>query len=297
MTDLTSLGAVDGVQRLGSGKVRELYAVEGDLLLLVATDRLSAFDVVLPTAIPDKGKVLTQLSAFWFAELGDVVAHHLVSTDMADLPAGLAAYADDLDGRTMLCRRARMLPVECVARGYLSGSGWADYQATGEVCGIRLPADLVESAELPEPVFTPATKATSGHDENIGFDRVVELVGGELAERLRDVTLTLYRRMHAHARERGILLADTKLELGLVDGRLTLCDEVGTPDSSRYWPADDYAPGRRQASFDKQIVRDWLVDSGWDRTPPGPELPTDVVERTRARYLEVYERLVGRPFA
>ena len=291
MIDLTAL---PGVERLGSGKVRELYALDEQRLLLVATDRVSAFDVVLPTPIPDKGRVLTSLTEFWLTSvLEGVVPHHLLSTDLSELPEELTEASDELRGRAMLCRRAEMLPVECVARGYLAGSGWRDYQATGRVCGVSIGDGLVESQQLSEPIFTPSTKAAEGHDENISFDEVVALVGERLAERLRDLTLEIFRLASAHAAQRGILLADTKLEFGLVDGELTLCDEVLTPDSSRFWPADDYAPGRGQPSFDKQIIRDWLEGQPWDKTPPGPELPPAVVERTRARYLEVHERLTG----
>ncbi len=294
MTDLSSL---PGVARLGSGKVRELYELD-DRLLLVATDRVSAFDVILPTPIPGKGRVLTGISAFWFRELlDDVVPNHLLSTDVRDLPEPLHDVADDLRGRIMIARRADMLPIECVARGYLAGSGWKEYQVSGRVCGVPLPQGLRESDALSEPIFTPATKATDGHDENISFDEAARLVGGETAERLRDLTLRIYRRAAAHAAERGILLADTKLEFGLVDGEVVLCDEVLTPDSSRFWPADDYEPGRGQASFDKQIVRDWLEAQPWDKTPPGPHLPEEVVARTSARYNEVYERLTGRDIA
>ncbi len=288
--------ALDGSVRLGSGKVRELYAVGGDLLL-VATDRISAFDVVLPTLIPDKGRVLTGLTAFWLDELAGIVADHRITTDVDAFPEALAPHAEVLRGRAMLCRRADVLPLECVARGYLAGSGWAEYQRTQTVCDVALPAGLRESDELPEPIFTPSTKATVGHDENISFDKAVELVGGDAAERVRDVTLRLYAAARDHARERGILLADTKFEFGTVDGELTLVDEVLTPDSSRFWPADDYEPGRPQPSFDKQYVRDWLSSSGWDREPPGPSLPDDVVERTRERYIGAYERLTGRPFS
>jgi phosphoribosylaminoimidazole-succinocarboxamide synthase len=292
VTDLTTLA---GVERIGSGKVRELYAVD-DRILLVATDRISAFDVILPTPIPDKGKVLTGLSAFWFAHLADVVPNHLLSTDPADFPPSLAAHRDALRGRAMLCRRAEVVPIECVARGYLAGSGWKEYRSTGEICGIALPPGLRESDELPEPIFTPATKAVEGHDENIPFGAVVDLVGPDLAEQLRATTMAVYERARDHARGRGIIVADTKLELGLVDGQLILVDEVCTPDSSRFWPADDYEPGRGQASFDKQIVRDWLEASDWDKTPPGPDLPAEIVERTRARYVAVYEMLTGQPF-
>jgi phosphoribosylaminoimidazole-succinocarboxamide synthase len=294
----TDLSALPGVTRIGAGKVRELYALDDDHLLMVASDRVSAFDVVLPTPIPDKGRVLTGITAFWLRKvLADVVPNHLVSTEVQDLPAVLHEHRDDLRGRFMLVRRAEMLPIECVARGYLAGSGWKEYRTSGRVCGIPLPQGLRESDELPEPIFTPATKATRGHDENISIARAAELVGDDMAERLRTLTLELYRRARDHARERGILLADTKFEVGLVDGELTLCDEVLTPDSSRFWPADDYEPGRGQASFDKQIVRDWLERQPWDKTPPGPELPDEVVERTRARYLDVFERLTGAPFS
>jgi len=283
---------------IACGKVRELYAVDDDMLLLVASDRISAYDVVLPTAIPDKGAVLTGLSVWWFAQLADVAPNHLVSARVEDFPALLASYADRLRGRSMLCRRLSMVPVECVARGYLTGSGLGDYRATGAVCGEPLPAGLQDGSRLPEPIFTPATKAAVGdHDENIGFEQVVELVGGELAAELRRVTLAVYARGAALAAERGILLADTKLELGHDRaGVLTLGDEVLTPDSSRFWPAEAWVPGRAQPSYDKQYVRDWLNDSGWDRRAPGPELPEEVVERTRSKYLEAYERLTGSSF-
>jgi phosphoribosylaminoimidazole-succinocarboxamide synthase len=295
---MTDLSALPGVTRLGSGKVRELYAVGDDRLLLVTTDRVSAFDVVLPTPIPDKGRVLTGITAFWLRDvLADVVPNHLVSTDVTDLPAELAGLAQDLRGRSMLCRRAAMLPVECVARGYLAGSGWKEYRADGRVCGIPLPRGLRESDALPEPIFTPATKATDGHDENISFAAAAAIVGTDLAERLRAVTLTLYATAAAHARDRGIILADTKFELGLIDGELVLCDEVATPDSSRFWAAEEWEPGRGQASFDKQIVRDWLDAQPWDKTAPGPALPDEIVARTRERYLEVYERLTGTALA
>lgn len=293
---MSDLAQLDGVALIGSGKVRDLYAV-GDDLLLVASDRVSAFDVVLPTPIPGKGEVLTRISQFWFDRLAHLVPSHLITMDPAQFPPSLAAQADKLRGRAMLCRRAEMLPVECVARGYLAGSGWKEYQANGTVCGIALPAGLRESEQLPEPIFTPATKAAIGdHDENISFDQAAETVGADVAEQLRSLTLALYREAHAHAASRGILLADTKFEFGWIDGVMTLCDEALTPDSSRYWPADTYEAGRSQDSYDKQIVRDWLEDSGWDKTPPGPELPSDVVARTRARYTEVYELLTGEPF-
>jgi phosphoribosylaminoimidazole-succinocarboxamide synthase len=296
MSDLPALEEAQGVTRVGSGKVRELYAVDGDILL-VATDRISAFDVVLPTTIPDKGKVLTGLTAFWLDLLGGIVANHRITTDVSRFPDALAPYRDALRGRAMLCRRAEVLPVEFVARGYLSGSGWKDYLQTGMLCGIRLPAGLRESERLPEPIFTPASKATTGHDENISYDRVVELIGPDLAEQGRALTLKLYDVAGAHTAARGVILADTKFEFGLVDGQLTLIDEVLTPDSSRFWPAEDYEPGRSQRSFDKQYVRDWLAKQDWDFTPPGLPLPPLIVERTRARYVSIYERITGRPFA
>jgi phosphoribosylaminoimidazole-succinocarboxamide synthase len=280
------------------GKVRDVYAVDDDHLLLVASDRLSAYDVVLPTAVPDKGAVLTGLSVWWFAQLEDLVPNHLVTARSRDLPEVLGPHADELRGRAMLCRRLDMVPVECVARGYLTGSGLADYRATGAICGARLPEGLEDGSRLPEPVFTPATKAAVGdHDENVSYEDVERSVGAELAAELRRTTLAVYARGAALAAERGILLADTKLELGHDrDGTLRLGDEVLTPDSSRFWPADGWRPGRAQPSFDKQYVRDWLDASGWDRTAPGPELPEDVVERTRAKYVEAYERLTGSRF-
>jgi phosphoribosylaminoimidazole-succinocarboxamide synthase len=286
---------IEGVERVGAGKVRDLYAVDG-ALLLVASDRISAYDVVLPTPIPDKGKVLTRLTDFWLDALGDVVGHHRISTDVDEYPPVLRPHADALRGRSMLCRRAQPLPVECVARGYLSGSGWRDYRRSGTVGGVPLPAGLVESQRLPEPVFTPATKATEGHDENIDEAAVAALLGQGLADRLKRLTLTLYERAAAHCAERGIILADTKFEFGTVDGELILIDEVCTPDSSRFWPADGYRPGGPQPSYDKQYVRDWLDASGWDHAPPAPELPPDVVAKTRERYVTAYERLSDRRF-
>jgi len=283
---------------LARGKVRELYEVDDEHLLLVASDRLSAYDVVLPTPIPDKGAVLTGLSLWWFGQLRDLVPDHLVTADVAEYPAELAPYADALRGRSMLCRRLVMQPVECVARGYLTGSGLKDYRATGSVCGVPLPDGLEDGAQLPQPIFTPATKAEVGaHDENVSFEAVAGVVGASVAEELRRITLAVYERGASLAADRGILLADTKLEFGLDPaGVLTLGDEVLTPDSSRFWPASSYEPGRAQPSYDKQYVRDWLVASGWDRTAPGPELPEDVVEQTRGRYVEAYERLTGSSF-
>jgi len=286
------------VPLIARGKVRDLYAVDEEHLLLVASDRLSAYDVVLPTAVPDKGAVLTGLSVWWFDRLADLVPGHLVTARVSEMPAVLQPHAEQLRGRSMLCRRLEMVPVECVARGYLTGSGLADYRATGGICGEPLVAGLEDGSKLPEPVFTPATKAAVGdHDENVSYDAVVAAVGAELAAELRRITLAVYGRGAALAAERGILLADTKLELGHDRaGVLTLGDEVLTPDSSRFWPADGWQPGRPQPSYDKQYVRDWLDASGWDRTAPGPELPDEVVERTRAKYVEAYERLTGSSF-
>jgi len=265
---------------VGSGKVRELYALDDDRLLLVASDRISTFDVVLPTEIPDKGRVLTGLSAFWFARTKSIVPNHLL---------GLRE-----DGRSTECRRLEMLPLECVVRGYITGSGWKDYQATGSTSGHTLPEALQESQQLPEPIFTPSTKAAEGHDENIDRETAAGLVGAHRFDEVEAVALELYRFASAHARECGIILADTKLEFGLdEEGRLTLADEAFTPDSSRFWPADEYAPGGAQPSFDKQFVRDYCESLGWDKTAPGPELPSDVVDGTRARYLEAFERLTG----
>jgi phosphoribosylaminoimidazole-succinocarboxamide synthase len=275
------------------GKVRDLYAC-GDGLLMVATDRISAFDYVLGSGIPDKGRVLCQLSAFWFVRTRHLVDNHLLTTDAGQFPAGAAAHADTLRGRAMYVRRTSPLPIECVARGYLSGSGWKDYRATGQVCGVALPAGLVESDRLPEPIFTPATKAQSGHDVNITERDAAGLVGTELLKRLKRLTLDLYAFGVEHAAARGIILADTKFEFGLTDGGdLLLIDEVMTPDSSRYWPRDQYAPGGAQPSFDKQFVRDYLESIRWNKQPPVPSLPPDVVAKTRAKYLEAFERLTG----
>jgi phosphoribosylaminoimidazole-succinocarboxamide synthase len=289
-------------RHLGSGKVREMFAVGDDHILIVATDRISAYDFVLPTEIPDKGAVLTAMTLWWFEQLSDVVPNHLVTARVDDYPAELAPYADALRGRSMLCRRLRMLPVECVARGYLAGSGWTDYLASGAVCGHDLPPGLADGSPLPEPIFTPATKADTGHDENIPLSQVAEVVGDEVAAELERLTLELYIRAVGLARERGILIADTKVEFGFDDeGLLVLGDEVLTPDSSRFWPAGTWQPGGPQPSYDKQYVRDWLTSpaSGWDRhggSPP-PSLPPDVAERTRDKYVEAYEALTGRRFA
>ncbi len=282
---------LSGAKLLSRGKVRDIYEVDGKLLL-VATDRLSAFDVVLPTPIPDKGRVLTQLSLFWFDKLADVIPNHVLSG--TEFPASLASQQHLLAGRSTICRKTQPVPIECVVRGYLTGSGWKDYQRSGSLCGIPLPPGLRDSDRLPDPLFTPSTKATQGHDENISFDEAARRVGGELAERLRAVSIELYRRAAAYAEPRGILLADTKFEFGLLDGELIWIDEALTPDSSRFWPADSYAPGRSQTSFDKQYVRDYLERIGWNKLPPGPELPADVVGGTRAKYRDAYRLLTGR---
>ncbi|MGH3329299.1 MAG: phosphoribosylaminoimidazolesuccinocarboxamide synthase [Streptomycetales bacterium] len=288
-----------GLTHVRSGKVRELYAVGEDRLLLVATDRISAYDWVLATPVPDKGRILTQLSLWWFGQLTDLVPNHVLTADVADYPAELLPLASELRGRSMLCRRLDMVPVECVARGYLAGSGFAEYLAHGAVCGIPLPEGLREGSRLPAPIFTPATKAPEGgHDENITYRETADRVGPEPAAELRRLTLEVYGRAHAVALSRGLVLADTKLEFGRDPaGRLVLADEVLTPDSSRFWPADTWEPGHAQRSFDKQDVRDWLVsaESGWDRASgqPPPPLPGAVVERTRAKYLEAYQRLTG----
>lgn len=279
------------------GKVRDLYAVGDDQLLLVASDRLSAYDVVLPSGIPDKGAVLTGLSVWWFEQLADVVPNHLVTARVSEMPEVLHPYAEELRGRSMLCRRLDMVQVECVARGYLTGGGLTEYQASGSVCGVPLPAGLVDGSRLPEPIFTPTSKAPVGeHDLPMTYDEVVAQLGPELSEEVRATTLDIYRRGAAVAEKAGILLADTKVELGLENGRLVLGDEVLTPDSSRFWPASSWEPGHAQPSYDKQFVRDWLTASGWDRTPPGPELPASVLEQTRDKYVEAYERLTGSSF-
>jgi phosphoribosylaminoimidazole-succinocarboxamide synthase len=276
------------------GKVRDLYVVGSDLLL-VATDRISAFDHVLGSGIPDKGAILTQMSIFWFDFLKDVVSNHLISTNVDQYPEALLPYTESLRGRSMFVKRAHMFPVECVVRGYISGSGWKDYQATGAVCGIPLPAGLRESDKLPEPLFTPASKSQGGeHDENVSFADVIKHVGKEYAEKLRDLSLQMYARASAHAASRGLILADTKFEFGLVDGEIVLADEVLTPDSSRYWPADQYAPGGAQASFDKQFVRDYLEEIHWNKQAPAPSLPQNVVNKTRSKYLEALRLITGK---
>lgn len=281
-----------GFTLFARGKVRDLYAANG-YLLFVATDRISAFDYVLPTGIPRKGQVLTQLSLFWFDFLRDLVANHVVAADVDQYPAALRPLRHLLEGRSMMVRRAKMVPIECVVRGYLSGSGWKDYQRTGSVCGIRLPPGLGESDRLPEPLFTPATKAETGHDINISFEETAASVGRETAEQLRDLSLAIYRRAAGYAEKRGIIIADTKFEMGFVKGELVLADEVLTPDSSRFWPVAGYRPGGPQPSFDKQYVRDYLEQIGWNKQPPAPELAPEVVARTSEKYVEAYRRLTG----
>ena len=281
------------VRLLKRGKVRDIYEINGQLLI-VATDRISAFDVVLPTPIPDKGRILNRLSVFWFERTKHIVPNHLLAFKEADLPEPLKSHADLLLDRFMLVRKATVIPIECVVRGYLYGSAWKDYQGTGEVCGIKLPTGMKLAEKLPEPIFTPATKAQVGHDENIPFGKVVNLVGKELAERLRDLSIQIYQFAAAHAEERGLILADTKFEFGIAeDGTLMLIDELLTPDSSRFWDASTYEPGKPQENFDKQFVRDYLESLNWNKEPPAPELPPEVVAKTRERYLEAYRRLTG----
>jgi phosphoribosylaminoimidazole-succinocarboxamide synthase len=274
------------------GKVRDIYDLDSERLLIVATDRLSAFDVVLPTPITDKGAVLTQLSMFWFEKLADIVPHHVISATRFD--GDLAPYAETLRGRSMVVRRTEPLPVECVVRGYIAGSGWKDYKKNGGICGISLPPGLRESDRLPEAIFTPSTKATTGHDENISFQQTIALLGRDLAERVKNVSLEIYYSASAYAAERGIIIADTKFEFGMLDKELIWIDEALTPDSSRFWPADQYAPGSAQPSFDKQFVRDYLERIGWNKQAPGPELPAEVVAGTRQKYREAYQRLTGK---
>jgi phosphoribosylaminoimidazole-succinocarboxamide synthase len=285
---------LSGLKLLGRGKVRDIYEIEGNLLL-VASDRLSAFDVVLPDGIPGKGKVLNQLSAFWFRMLSDIVPNHMLSIDVDTFPAAAKAHAETLRGRSMLCRKAKPFPIECVVRGYLSGSGWAEYKEKGEVCGISLPKGMRESERLPQPIFTPSTKEEQGrHDENISFDRMVGIVGGETAEKVRSIAVALYARAASYALGKGIIIADTKFELGIVDGEMILIDEALTPDSSRFWPADGYTLGGAQKSFDKQFVRDYLLTLPWDKTAPGPRLPADVIGKTAAKYREALTILTGK---
>jgi phosphoribosylaminoimidazole-succinocarboxamide synthase len=283
-----------GFELHGRGKVRDVYRVDDDKLLIVATDRISAFDYVLPTGIPDKGRVLTQLSIFWFDFLREITPTHFLTASIDEYPEALRQYADQLEGRSMLVKRADMVEIECVARGYISGSGWKEYKSQGTVCGIQLPAGLKESDKLPEPIFTPATKAQTGHDENVSFEHVVSLIGEDLAKRLRDLTLEIYSKGAQYAETRGIIIADTKFEFGFVNGELVLADEVLTPDSSRFWPAESYQPGGAQYSFDKQYVRDYLEEIRWSKTPPAPSLPEEVAAKTGEKYRQAYSVLTGR---
>jgi len=279
----------------GRGKVRDIYDL-GDQLLIVATDRMSAFDVVMPNPIPDKGRILTQLSKFWFDLTKKIVPNHVLSTKVEDYPKDCQPYQEMLRDRSMLVTKTEVLPVECVVRGYLSGSGWEEYRKTGEVCGIRLPKGLLESSKLEEPIFTPATKAEMGlHDENISFEKMEKIVGKELGQRLKTLSIAIYEKAGGIAEKKGIIIADTKMEFGIKDGKLILIDELLTPDSSRFWPKDEYQPGGPQKSFDKQFLRDYLLSIRWDKSPPAPQLPEEIVRKTREKYLEAYEKLVGRP--
>jgi len=284
--------SLEGIERFSKGKVRDVYRL-GSQLLIVATDRLSAFDVVLPTGIPDKGRVLTQMSIFWFDFLRDVTATHFLAADVDAYPAELRPYRSQLEGRSMLVKLADMVPIECVARGYLAGSGWKEYRASGTVCGIPLPKGLQESSKLPEPIFTPSTKAQTGHDENISFERMASMVGTDVSRQLRDLTLAIYARAATYAESRGIIIADTKFEFGFIDGKLVLGDEVLTPDSSRFWPLDAYKPGQAQNSYDKQYVRDYLEAIHWNKQPPAPALPPEVAQKTSEKYREAYRLLTG----
>lgn len=282
-----------GIKKVRSGKVREVFDL-GDAFLLVASDRISAFDVIMPNGIPRKGEVLTQISHFWFDKFSSLVPNHLLAQASDPLPKNLLPFADKLACRSMLVKKAKPLAIECIVRGYLSGSGWKEYKKSQTVCGLKLPAGLTESAELPEPIFTPSTKAEAGHDENISFAQAQQIVGAELANQARDLSLKIYQAGRDYARQRGIIIADTKFEFGLFEDKLILIDEVLTPDSSRFWPADQYKPGQGQPSFDKQFVRDYLETLDWDKTPPGPRLPDEVVAKTSAKYLDAYERLTGK---
>jgi len=293
--DVQSLIDLPGMKKLRSGKVREVFDL-GDTLLFVVTDRISAFDVILPDPIPNKGAVLNQISAFWFKRFNDI-ANHLVTADFEEFPKELQKFRDQLAGRSMIVKKTRPLPVECVVRGYLAGSGWKEYQQSQSVCGIKLPANLKQASQLPEPIFTPATKAETGHDENIDMQRCVQILGEELADRVKALSLDIYLRGRDHAAERGIIVADTKFEFGTVDGDLLLIDECLTPDSSRFWPEDEYAVGQSPPSFDKQFVRDYLETLDWDKTPPAPQLPKDVIEKSSAKYLEAFRRLTGNDLA
>lgn len=285
--------SISGLPLIARGKVRDIYELS-DSLLFIATDRISAFDYVLPNPIPDKGKVLTQISLFWFQHLKDLVDNHLITADFDQFPAELQKHPE-LAGRAMIVKKAKMFPVECVARGYLSGSGWKEYRETGKVCGIELPKGLQDSSRLPQPIFTPATKEQSGHDINISMEDASKILGGDTAARLRDLTLSIYQSAADHALKQGIIIADTKFEFGLYDGKIILCDEVLTPDSSRFWPVDDYAPGRGQRSLDKQFVRDYLEKIKWNKQPPAPDLPAEIIEGTSRKYREIYQRITGKP--
>jgi len=295
-TDAIMSTEITGAALLGRGKVRDIYDLN-DSLLIVATDRISAFDVILPTPIPDKGRVLNGLSLFWFEKATPIIPNHIISAEVKDYPASLRSYAKMLEGRSMLVKKAKVLPIECVVRGYLSGSGWKEYREKGSISGIKLPAGLRESDCLPEPIFTPSTKATSGHDESITAEQAIALVGDKRFEEARQMALAIYNMAAEYSRTRGIILADTKFEFGVYEDKLILIDEVCTPDSSRFWEAAAYAPGGPQASYDKQFVRDWLESIGWDKQPPAPALPEHVVAGTRQRYLEAYERICGKPLA
>ncbi len=287
---------IEGLPLFNRGKVRDVYDA-GKHLLIVATDRISAFDVVMPNPIPDKGRILTQISLHWFKQLADIIPNHLVAVDTRDFPPVCHKYGEILAGRSMLVKKAESLPVECIVRGYLSGSGWKEYQKTGAVCGIKLPGGLTESAKLPEPIFTPSTKAEAGtHDQNISFSEVAKLIGEEMATEIAELSLRLYKKAASLAESKGIIIADTKFEFGLADGNLILIDEVLTPDSSRFWPQDQYQAGKSQPSFDKQFVRDYLLSIHWNQKPPAPELPAEIVTKTRAKYIEAFERLTGQKF-
>jgi phosphoribosylaminoimidazole-succinocarboxamide synthase len=294
MTDVVRETHLEGLP-VRRGKVRDVYDL-GDWLLIVATDRLSAYDVILPTGIPDKGRILTGLSLWWFDFLKAITPNHLITADVRQMGPVAQAHAAELAGRSMLCRKAKVFPVECVVRGYLAGSGWREYKASGTVCGEKMPAGLKQCDRLPQPIFTPSTKAETGHDENINIDQAAEIIGAQAATALRDLSLAVYEKAAQYARGHGIIIADTKFEWGEVDGRIILVDEVLTPDSSRFWPADTYEPGHDQPSFDKQFVRNWLDTLLWDKTPPGPELPADIVASTRAKYVEAYEKLTLKKF-
>lgn len=283
---------MEGVKFLRSGKVRDIYEVD-DYLLIIATDRVSAFDVVLPNGIPGKGKVLTQISLFWFNQVKDLVENHIVSSNVDEFPAPLKKYKDILEGRSMLVKKAKPLPVECIVRGYITGSGWKDYQKTGSICGIKLPEGLIESQKLPEPIYTPSTKAEEGHDINISFQETIKILGEETASKVKELTLAIYKRASEIAEKKGIIIADTKMEFGLYDGKLILIDELLTPDSSRFWSKKDYKPGKSQDSYDKQIVRDYLISIKWDKKPPAPVLPNEIVQKTAERYEEIFRILTS----